>query len=67
MRVKLRNTELRTAGVFRCCIETVAVEHDPDDLVSIGDESACDHCGEAFRLVAGNAPIWTPLWQIEAS
>lgn len=68
--MKLEDTTITTAGVMRCCLATVADELSGE--VREGDESACDHCGERFRLVwaprVGFAEAgyrWLPLWQVE--
>lgn len=54
-------TRIKAAGVLRCCLETVAVEHVGNE-VEEGEKSSCDHCGESFVLSEG---VWTPEWQLD--
>lgn len=74
--MKLKDTRIETAGVFRCCLETVALEHNGKDI-HLGDTSNCRHCGEEFVLTKNKGtrpkwitpeqwavPVWKPTWQI---
>jgi hypothetical protein len=60
--MKSEDTRIEQAGVFRCCLASVARERLGEE-VNVGDESSCDYCGERFRLVEGW--VWKPLWQLE--
>lgn len=61
--MKLRDTRLTYAGVMRCCLASVGLDHPGLDAeVEEGDESSCGYCDVRFRLVGGK---WVPLWQIE--
>ena len=63
--VELQRTRITQAGVFRCCLATVANEWSETSPVKAGYESECDHCGEVFRLVPGEPHMmWKPLWQL---
>ena len=52
-------TVIPQAGVVRCCLETVAVEH-LGKRVALGATSKCAYCGRKFVLVApsANRPAW---------
>jgi hypothetical protein len=65
--MKIEDTVIESAGVYRCCLATVAVEHKGKEI-EIGEKSQCDHCGEKFTLVLRTGdwkPIWKPDWQFE--
>jgi len=51
------------AGVFRCCLATVACEHlDAGRKVAEGEKSECVHCKRKFTLrcpIKGKS-IWFP-------
>lgn len=58
-------TVISQAGVFRCCLATVAVEH-LGKRVSLGATSKCAYCGRKFVLMAppegqNSRPVWSPL------
>lgn len=68
-------TLIEQGGVMRCCLASVAAEHEGKDI-QIGDTSSCPHCKTEFELVtpenAGETcyrkltkPIWKPRWQLE--
>lgn len=59
--MKVEDTKIQTAGVMRCCLESVAREHLGSE-VEEGTQSVCEHCGTPFRLVG---IAWQPLWQLE--
>ena len=55
--MKGKETKITTAGVFRCCVSSVADELLEAD-VSPGDESMCQHCRRKFVL--GAEYVWQP-------
>ena len=63
--IPIRDTRIETAGVYRCCLESVASEYS-GQTVKVGDKSQCQHCGEKFTLVKeGESYVWKPDWQIK--
>ena len=62
--MNLEDTRIESAGVMRCCLETVAQEYEGKN-VKLGDKSKCLYCNEPFTLVdVLNIPIWRPDWQL---
>ena len=62
-RYDVSETKISTAGVFRCCLSSVAKEYAKcRQSVGIGTLSNCVHCGQIFRLEQkqGEA-IWIPV------
>jgi len=57
--MKLNDTTITTAGVFRCCFESW--KNLPNKEIKIGDIMECYHCKEKFQLVESKQ--WIPLWQ----
>ena len=55
--MKGKETTITTAGVFRCCVSSVADELLETD-VKPGDESMCEHCRRKFVL--GDDNCWVP-------
>jgi hypothetical protein len=47
--MKTEETRIPVAGVLRCCLESVAIDHLGKE-VNPGDVSHCKHCGEMFVL-----------------
>lgn len=60
--MKTEETTITPAGVLRCCLATVALEHLGED-VEAGEKSACQHCKEPFTLTPEWK--WVPDWQIK--
>src|SRR5581483_3458999 len=71
----LGDTAIEKGGVLRCCLSSVALEYE-GRTVNIGDQSKCQHCGEAFTLVLvpdgmmtayrkPKFPVWKPNWQLK--
>lgn len=63
--MKLEDTKIEVAGVFLCCVGSIARE-----LIGIefelGAKSKCNHCKEPFTLISINGHnIWKPDWQIQ--
>lgn len=58
--MKIDKTIIADAGVFRCCLSSVAktlIE------VKIGDKSECKYCGEKFTLnKVEKDNVWEPDW-----
>lgn len=52
--MKIDKTIITAAGVFRCCLASVACEYvDEGRDVELGDKSKCAHCNKPFTLVSG--------------
>lgn len=60
--MKTEEIRIEQAGVMRCCLATVAKEHEGKE-VEPGAKSACEHCKTAFTLTEDY--IWKPDWQLE--
>lgn len=56
----IKETVVPQAGVFRCCLASVAFELEE---VNIGDKTKCEYCNEDFMLTEDKT--WVPLWQIK--
>jgi hypothetical protein len=64
--MKLKDTTITTAGVFRCCVQSVAAEIEQDAEIQIGHKSRCVYCHEPFTLTmdpTGKGGIWLPDWK----
>ena len=60
----LHETTIDTAGVFRCCLASVASEY-IGKKVHIGDKSRCQYCHMTFTLTkAEPKPMWVPKWKL---
>jgi hypothetical protein len=59
--MKITETRVTTAGVFRCCLGSVATEYLEGGDVAIGATSKCKHCDREFTLVDdANHCVWIP-------
>jgi hypothetical protein len=59
--MKITDTTVATAGVFRCCIGSVATEYLDTINVAIGATSKCKHCNREFTLVDDATHcVWIP-------
>lgn len=56
--MKLTDTKITYAGVYRCCIDLL----DAPEEVEAGDEAKCGACGRVFRL---QGDVWLPVDFIE--
>jgi hypothetical protein len=66
--MKFVETCMTTAGVFRCCLNSIRKQFNDNDEVTLKQEARCEHCLGEFRLISDEAapkPIWLPLWQLE--
>ena len=62
--MSIYETTIDTAGVFRCCLNTVAREYQRKQ-VHIGDKSKCKYCHMTFTLTkAEPKPMWVPDWKL---
>jgi hypothetical protein len=59
--MKISDTRIEEAGVFRCCVGSVATEYLNKDVDISGSSSECKHCGRAFHLNA--LGVWVPSEQ----
>ena len=58
--MSIYETTIDTAGVFRCCLNTVAREY-IGKKVHIGYKSRCHYCGMTFTLTKAEPnPMWVP-------
>lgn len=60
--IKLKDTRISMAGVFRCCLSSVGHEFYSDNSeLEEGSESNCKHCGRNFHLVKiKDKLMWIP-------
>ena len=62
--MSIYETVIDTAGVFRCCLNTVASEY-IGKKVNIGSKSRCQGCGRTFTLTKAEPnPRWAPKWKL---
>jgi len=65
--MKLSDTRIQTAGVIRCCLESIGDGYAPDEELEIGFTSECKHCKQQFKLVKEFPhATWFPTWQIDS-
>lgn len=64
--MKTKETMITSAGVYRCCLSSVATEYLEGEVdIDYGDRSKCEHCDREFELVNDDCALWVPVDTME--